>query len=160
MDEILDIYDINKNKTNRKYVRGSNKLVEGEYVLVVEIAIINSKKQLLLSQRSEFKNNNPLKWETTQGSVKSGENSIEAAIRELNEELGLNMPKEVFKYVETIRDDKEHIFKDIFIINKDINISEVSFLDGEVIKVKWVNTDEFNEMKQCNSLAKNMNFKF
>lgn len=160
MDEILDVYDINKNKTNRKYIRGSNTLSNDEYVVVVEIAIINSKKQLLLSQRSELKKRNPLKWETTQGSVKSGENSLEAAIRELNEELGLKISKDAFKYFDTIRDDKEHIFKDIFIINKDINVNEINFLDGEVISVRWVNTEEFNKMKMDDVLAENMDFNF
>lgn len=158
--EILDIYDINKVKTNKKYIRGSNTLSKEEYVVVVEIAIVNSKQQLLLSQRSKLKNKNPLKWETTQGSVKSGEDSIEAAIRELKEELGLDISKDMFEYVKTIKDDDEHIFKDIFRINMDVKINDISFSDGEVIDVKWVNKDEFNKMKKDNNLAGNMDFDF
>ena len=73
MEEILDIYDANKEKTEKKHIRGNDTLKTNEYVVVVEALILNSKGQILLGQRSANKKRNPLKWETTQGSVKSGE---------------------------------------------------------------------------------------
>lgn len=158
MEEILDIYDKNKIKTRKKYTRGSDNLKTDEYVIVVEIIIFNSKNEILLSKRSENKKINPLKWETTQGSVKSGEDSKEAAVRELQEELGINIEKEKLNNFITIKDTKEHIFKDMFWIKEDIDLSKVKFTDDEVIDVKWVTLKEFNSMYDSNQLASNMNF--
>lgn len=158
MEEILDIYDENKVKTEKKHIRGSGTLRTNEYVVVVEVLILNSKGQILLGQRSENKKRNPLKWETTQGSVKSGENSEEAAARELKEELGLNIAKESLNYVQTLKDDDEHIFKDMYWAKKDIDINDVKFTDGEVVDAKWVDIKDFNNMNKLNQLASNMDF--
>ena len=158
MEEILDIYDENKIKTEKKHIRGNNTLKENEYVLVVEIPIINFKDQILLAQRSETKKRNPLKWETTQGSVKSGENSKEAAIRELREELGINISKDELHYLETEKDVDEHIFKDMFYVRKNIDMKEICFSDGEVKDAKWVDINEFKKMNIEGQLANNMNF--
>jgi len=158
MEEILDIYDRNKIKTTKKYTRGSETLKINEYVIVVEIIIFNSKNEILLSKRSKNKKINPLKWETTQGSVKSGEDSKEAAVREIQEELGINIKKEKLNNFITIKDTKEHIFKDMFWIREDIDLSKVKFTDDEVIDVKWVTLREFNSMYESNQLASNMNF--
>lgn len=158
MEEILDIYDENKVKTEKKHMRGSGTLRTNEYVVVVEVLILNSKGQILLGQRSENKKRNPLKWETTQGSVKSGEDSEEAAARELKEELGLNIAKESLNYVQTLKDDDEHIFKDMYWAKKDIDINDVKFTDGEVVDAKWVDIKDFNNMNKLNQLASNMDF--
>ena len=64
MEEILDIYDANKVKTEKKHIRGNDTLKANEYVVVVETLILNSKGQILLGQRSENKKRNPLKWES------------------------------------------------------------------------------------------------
>ena len=55
MEEILDIYDANKVKTEKKHIRGNDTLKANEYVVVVETLILNSKGQILLGQRSENK---------------------------------------------------------------------------------------------------------
>ena len=55
MEEILDIYDANKVKTEKKHIRGNDTLKANEYVVVVEVLILNSKGQILLGQRSENK---------------------------------------------------------------------------------------------------------
>ena len=158
MEEILDMYDSNKIKTSKKYIRGSNNLKENEYVIVVEVLILNSKNEILLSQRAGSKKLNPLKWETTQGSVKNGEDSKMAAVRELKEELGISINKETLNYFKTIKDEEEHIFKDMFWTKENIDLKEIKFTDDEVIGVKWVTFDELDKMSKTNQLASNMNF--
>lgn len=160
MEEILDIYDENKVKTEKKHIRGNDTLKTNEYVVVVEALILNSKGQILLGQRSENKKRNPLKWETTQGSVKSGEDSKKAAARELKEELGIEVSEKSLNYVQTLKDDDEHIFKDMYWAKKDIDINDVKFTDGEVVDAKWVDINEFNDMNRLNQLASNMDFDF
>lgn len=158
MEEILDVYDENKVKTEKKHIREDYILKANEYILVVEVLILNSKGEILLGQRSKNKNKNPLKWEATQGSVKSGENSVKAAARELQEELGIDVQEEELNYVMTSKDDYEHTFKDMFWVKKDIDINEVKFTDGEVVDAKWVDINEFNNMNNLNQLSSDMDF--
>ena len=160
MKEILDIYDENRKITGKVYERGSNLLKSNEYVIVVEIIIFNMQNEILLSRRSESKKINPLKWETTQGSVKSKENSKEAAIRELKEELGVGITENELHFYKTIIDTKEHVFKDLFWIRKSIKLNEIHFMDGEVIDAKWVTIEKIKTMYNSNELANNMNFTY
>ncbi len=151
--ELWDVYDINRKKTGKIIDRHSNeRLNEGEYHLAAE-AIIVSKNKILISQRANFKNNYPLLWECTGGSVKSGENSIDGILRELNEELGLQFNKEDAILYKAIRDDKSKVFKDIWLFNKNVDINNIVFRDHEVIDAKWATIDDLEEMKEKNMLT-------
>lgn len=55
--EIVDIYDENKHKTGKTKIRHKDPISIGEYIIGVQAIIINSKKQILISQRSELKKN-------------------------------------------------------------------------------------------------------
>ena len=93
-EEIVDIYDENKNKTGKTKVRHKDVLEKGEYIIGVQAIIINSKKQILISQRSSLKEKLPLKWECNGGALLSGENIIDGLIREIYEELGIKLLRE------------------------------------------------------------------
>ncbi len=68
-EEIIDIYDENKNKTGKTKIRHKDILEKGEYIIGVQAIIINSKKQILISQRSSLKEILPLKWECNGGAL-------------------------------------------------------------------------------------------
>lgn len=96
--ELVDIYDKNKNKTGKIKVRHKDTLEVGEYVIGIQAIIMNSNNQILISQRSEQK---------------------EEAI-----------------FLKTAK--SNHRFKEIYLFEKDIGISELNFADGEVVAAKWV----------------------
>ena len=79
MIELLDIYNSNKEKTGRICERGITKLANYEYYLFVRMWIINSKGEILLTQRAMDKKNGG-KWEATGGCVETGETSVQARI--------------------------------------------------------------------------------
>lgn len=83
---------------------------------------------------------------------------MKAAVRELQEELGIDVQEEELNYVMTSEDDYEHTFKDMFWVKKDIDINEVKFTDGEVVDAKWVDINEFNNMNNLNQLSSDMDF--
>ncbi len=117
--ELWDIYDINKKKTGRVIDRCSNeKLRKGEYHLVVEAIIINSKGEILICKRAVTKKEYPLKWECIEGSCIKGETSLEAILREIKEEIGINLKKAEAIFYKTIKDDKAKDFKDIWLFRK------------------------------------------
>ena len=65
---------------------------KGLYHLSVSVWIVNQQGQYLLSQRHP-KKQYPLYWECTGGSVLSGETSLQGAIREVKEELGMDQSR-------------------------------------------------------------------
>lgn len=146
--ELWDIYDVNKNKLNKTIRRDSaQRLQDGEYHLVVEAIILNSKNEILISKRAKTKEKYPLYWECNGGAVKSGETSKQGILRELREELGVNFDENEATFYKEIRKDKSHAFKDIWLFKKDIKLSDISFTDNEVIDAKWVTIDEMKKMK-------------
>ena len=89
--EQFDIYDINRQKTPRKGVRGE-KTASGDMRLVVHICIFNSKGQMLIQHRQPFKKGWSGLWDiSVGGSAIAGDDSRQAAEREIREELGLDL---------------------------------------------------------------------
>ncbi|MFA5876848.1 MAG: NUDIX domain-containing protein [Candidatus Paceibacterota bacterium] len=71
---------------------GSRKeaLAKGIIHRIVRVVLFNEKGQILLQKRAMHLPSNPSKWDlSVAGYVDRGENYLEAALREMNEELGL-----------------------------------------------------------------------
>lgn len=88
--ELWDLYNERRELLQQDHVRGQA-LPPGTYHLVVHIWIQNSNGQFLMSQRAADRAHDALKWECTGGSVLKGENSYAGAIREVREELGIDL---------------------------------------------------------------------
>lgn len=143
-EELMDIYDANKNLTGRTiYRKGRNILNEDEYVITSHCFIINSSGQILLTQRS-LNTDRGGKWEDTHGGVRAKETSIEGIIRELKEEIGINVTQSELKLVKTIK--KKNVFRDVYILKRDIPLEDFVLDKNEVMDCKYVTIDEFKEM--------------
>ena len=148
MGELLDIYDVNRIKTGKIIERRSREkakenLEKNEYVLCVQCWIINSKKEILLTQRKMEKTDGG-KWEATGGVVQSGENSLQGIKRELREEIGIEAEESDLKLLKTSID--EHVIRDVYYMYKDIPINNFNFIDGEVMSAKYVTVEELENM--------------
>ena len=146
MLEMWDIYDINRKKTGRLAERDVYEFKKGEFHIVVQAIIMNSKNELLISKRAENKGFG-LMWEFNGGSVLAGETSLEGIIREVKEELGIEFTKkEAIFFKEILGYKISPNFKDMWLFRKDIDIKDITFSDKETIEAKWVSIDEFMEM--------------
>ena len=154
--EIVDIYDENKCRTGKTLVRRKEFLKPGEYILASQAIILNSKKQILISKRSEFKDKFPLMWECNGGAVLTGETSLDGVVREIQEELGITLNKEDGIYIKTAK--SNYRFKDIYLFVKDIEIKDIKFTDKEAIESKWVSIDEFIEMLKNDEFVPTLEF--
>lgn len=154
--ELVDIYDENKNKTGKVKIRHKEELVDGEYAIGVQVAIINSKKQILISQRAPEKKILPLKWECNGGAVLSGEDFVGALIREIQEELGIKLEREEIIFHKSVK--RERSFKEMYVVRKDIKIEDLRFADGEAVAGAWVDIDEFERMFNLGEIVHNVNF--
>lgn len=142
--EYIELYDIDRKNLNKKLDRASS-LPKGRYRVVIHICLMNSKGEMLIQQRDKSKKNFPLTWDITLGGgVQSGENSRQAAKRELFEELGIEYDFTATRPAFTIN--FADGFDDYYIIKKDVDIKDVKFNDGEVQACKWASKDEIIEM--------------
>lgn len=158
MSELWDIYDENRKRTGKIAEREKTKLELGkEYHIVVTGIIMNSKNEILISQRAPHKKLG-LQWECNGGSILAGETSLDGILRELKEELGLIFTKKEAIFLKTVKSTAHQNFKDLWLFRKDIDINDVKFADGEAINAKWVNIDEFMKMYNNGEIVKTVDF--
>ena len=115
----------------------------------VALYIINSKNQVLLQKRSATKRLWPNMWDITAGGhVLAGEFGFQSIIRELKEELGLDVNKEdiLFLGASTSSNVKSDVinkhFNEYYIVHKDIDISKIKLQTEEVSEVKWFEKED------------------
>lgn len=138
MTEIWDIYDRDGNKTGRTMKRGIPK--EGDYMLCVHMYLLNFHNKFLVQKRSENKESHPGEWDITGGAAISGEISIDAILRETEEEVGIKLDKKDLYYAG--RFVKEHRIIEIFFAKKDFELSDCHVQKEEVDEVAFVSYDD------------------
>ena len=142
--ELWDVYDINRNKTDKTMCRG-DAFERGCYHLVVHICIFNSKGEMLIQQRQPFKKGWSDMWDVTVGgSAVQGDDSQSAAARELLEEIGLKIDFKNIRPHITVNFNKG--FDDYYLIEKEVDINELSLQYEEVQRVKWATKEEIFSM--------------
>lgn len=143
--EYWDIYDKDGNFTGRK--KGKyEKWDKDEYHLATEVWVINSKKQILIQQRSEKCQLLPGIWALTTGRVVSGETTRQGCIRELKEELGIEAKEEECNLVKSLLKNRLGMIWDIYFLRKDVELKNITLQKDEVSRAKFVDTDEFRQM--------------
>ncbi len=148
--ELWDLYTENRIKTGETHIRG-NPLPKNRYHLVVHVWIKDSKGRYLISQRSKTRKVYPLKFESTAGAVLKGENSLQAAIRETKEELGIDLNPSMGKMIfSEVRKELDGIvfndIKDVWLFNYDGEADLKNATTHEVASAKWMTIDEIYEL--------------
>ena len=149
--EYWDLYDKDRNKLNKKKARGSI-LKDDEYHLVINAWIKNENDEFLITQRAATKSH-PLMWECTGGSALAGETSVDAALREIKEELGIKIEPSSGKLIGSTR----RYYKgcpdilDVWIFESNATLDEIKIQEEEVCDVMWASIqtirDLFNQGK-------------
>ncbi|MDR0389218.1 MAG: NUDIX domain-containing protein [Spirochaetaceae bacterium] len=136
--EYWDLYDRGRNKLNCRHIRGE-RLEKGLYHIVVHVWIVNSNNELLLTQRHPDKTF-PYKWEGSGGSILAGEDSLDGALREVKEEIGIDLRGNQGKKIKTIIRDNDFCsdFLDVWLFKADFSLKETKLQETEVIGIQWV----------------------
>lgn len=143
--EILDLYDENRIKTGRTYIRGEN-MPEDTYRLIVHLLIFDDYGNLLIQKRQKTKSMANL-WDITCGGAASaGETSKEAIARELREELGISLDFTNVRPIITAN--FKYGFDDFYLVRENINLDEVSLQEEEVAACRWANFDEVMDLME------------
>jgi len=142
--ETWDIYDINRQKTKETMTRG-NKIENGNYHLVVSVCVFNSKNEILIQQRQKDKIGWPGKWDiTAAGSSTKGENSLQAARRELHEEVGIEGNFKNKRPILSVNFSRG--FQDYYCITQEVDIDSLTLQAEEVQAVKWASRETIMKM--------------
>jgi len=153
MKEYLDILDEQGNATGKSETYANiHKL--GLIHRTVHVWFLNSRGQLLLQLRTKNKRAYPSHWDiSAAGHVSSGQTSLDAAKRETQEELGLDLPESEFIFLFSVRQpivthsetfiDNE--FNDAYLVRKDVDIKDLKLQAEEVDEVRWIDISEFEQ---------------
>lgn len=142
MEEYWDIYDKNRVLQNRTIRRG-DPFNEGDYYVSCEICFKNSKGELLTTLRHPNKKAGGL-WEFVGGGVLAGETTAQAAVREVKEEIGIDLKESDLQFLYEYR--QRNYFMDIYLVNKDFDIASLVLDENESIDAKWVSKAELQKM--------------
>lgn len=138
--ELWDVYEIDRSKSNRTMLRGQA-FAENDYHLVVHVCIFNAEGKMLIQQRSANKESWSSMWDiSVGGSAVKGDTSQSAAEREVAEEIGLCLDLKNVRPHLTIN--FEFGFDDIYLIEKDISIADLSLQYEEVQNIRWASKEE------------------
>lgn len=152
MGEYVDLYDENKQLTGERIFKEKGKkslTPKGKYTIVVITFIINSEGKYLIQKTSTRKNG---VWALIGGHVKSGQTSVNAIKEEIFEEIGIDIDVNDIKLFKTYK--YEDAFKDVYIINKDIDLNKVKLEKDEVEKVIYLTKEEVYDLIKNNNLRK------
>ena len=150
--ELWDVFDEKRRPLHRTHVRGVQ-MRRGEYHLVVFVWIFNSNGQTLLTKRSPEKKTYPNFWSPTGGAVQAGETSLQAIARELHEETGIHANLAEFQFLTSERVASRSYFSDIYLLQKNVPLSEIVLQEGETCDAKWVGKAEFEAMIAAGEIA-------
>lgn len=103
----------------------------------VHILVFDMKGQLFVQKRSHSKDTNPGLWDTSAaGHVDAGELPLDAAARELQEELGLQVPTPALEWVARLEPDADlgNEFIELYRITSD---ARMTLEAGEIDDGRW-----------------------
>ena len=152
--EYLNVYDNNKNKLDKKIVRG-DKLSNDEHILVAVIFIKNKDNKYLIQKTSLEKSG---LYSTTGGHVLYNEDSKTSIIREVKEELGIDITNDDIKYIGSILFGVP--FGDIYYLEKDIDIDSVKLQKEEVSSVSYMTKEEIDDLIKKEKITKSHGLMF
>lgn len=136
------------------------------------VALIDNSGRLLIQKRAVTKKDEPNKWDLSgAGHIDVDETPKRAAVREIYEELGINIGENELKLIDTYLNKvklNEEIyinhFTYLFLVQKDISIDDIVMQKSEVSNIMFVNKKEYIDLlnngdmveaiKYCNMVLK------
>ena len=151
--EYFDLLDENGNKIGKTKLR-TEVHRDGDWHKAVHIWIINNNGDILLQRRCATKDSNPNMLDiSSAGHLSAGDDSLDGAIRELKEELNLDVNKEELQFIKTIKRSSKYTstfinneFDDLYILRTDKTINDMKFQEEEISEIFFVPYKEFKDM--------------
>ncbi len=128
---------------------------DGDWHRSVHVWIITPDDRILVQRRALTKENNPGLWDVScAGHIAAGEGAIESAIREAQEELGIDIAAEELRHVATLHEpcvlnggayiDNE--IHEIFVMRRDVDVRKLRLQVEEVADARLVTRRELRTL--------------
>jgi isopentenyldiphosphate isomerase len=153
MEEYLDI--LNSDGTSAGYTATKKEAHEkGLWHRAAHVWFVNSKNEILLQKRADDIESHPGEYDiSAAGHLTAGDTFMKGAIREIEEELGIKLEeKDLIKIGELHNESTQHEdkyinkeYNDIYVVKKDIIISDLIIQESEVSLVKYISIEEFKK---------------
>ena len=141
--ETWDLYTEFRERTGEEHIRGEA-LPEGLYHLVVHVWIRNREGKYLISLRSADRPIFPLMWECVGGSVLKGESSQNGAIREVKEEVGIDLSLDAGRII--FSDLRKDSILDVWEFDYDGELRLEHATTNEVKECRWMSVAEIRSL--------------
>ena len=152
MEELIDIYDRDRNYTGLTVPREGARMGEGQYMLYVLAIIEDMQGRMLITQRSLDKHWAAGWWEVTGGGVAAGETSEQAIVRELAEEVGLDVAdyplERIYVYENVDLESGDNYIVDIYRFKLDFTADDIVLQDTEAIDCKLATFEEIEQLAE------------
>jgi len=144
--EYVDLLDSSGRPTGRRKPKQEVHR-DGDWHGAAHVWILNTKGQILIQRRSPTKENWPDLWDVSvAGHISAGEEPIEAARRETQEELGITFDPGECRYLFTVAEQValkkgnyiDNEYHHVFLVEKDLQVEDLMFSDGEVAEARFV----------------------
>ena len=139
--EQFDVLDKNGSPMGFTAEKGTE-LTAGQYYLGTHAYIYNASCEFLIQQRSFNKQFLPGGWDVHLEHTMAGESSGDCVCRGLKEEIGLTVPQTKLKPPKRFFWHEHHHIVDIYFIQIDFNVEELSLSNDEVIHAKVIPKSE------------------
>jgi isopentenyl-diphosphate Delta-isomerase len=152
--ELIDILDKEGNKTGVSKTR-QEVHKNGDWHRIIFVFVINSKNEVLLQHRTVSKDHYQNMWDISIGGhISSGEHSLEVAIREVSEEVGLPITEKDLTFLGTLKNEViknngtyfDNEFSDVYVVKADIDINTFVMQESEVQGLRWVPIEDLKKM--------------
>lgn len=152
--EYLEIVDEENNLTGKTEERDIIH-AKGLWHREISIWIINENGEVLLQKRSPKKKQGANKWSTScAGHIDIGEKPIQAAIRELKEELGINTTENDLKQILLVKNARKlensynNIFCYIYALKVNTPIEQYTIEPEELSEIKYIPFKQLEQLVQ------------
>ena len=148
--ELWDLYDEQRRLVGTDHVRGEE-LPDNCFHLVVHVWIKNSNGEYLISQRAADRPTFPLLWECVGGSVLKGETSLQGALREVKEEVGLDLDARTGKVIftktrKTVGQVRCNDIMDVWLFPYDGEVHLEKATTREVSQTRWASYEDIQKL--------------
>lgn len=162
--ELWDLYDEQRRLVGTDHIRGEE-LPDNCFHLVVHVWIKNSKGEYLISQRAADRPTFPLLWECVGGSVLKGETSLQGALREVKEEVGLDLDGRTGKVIFTkirkiVGQVKCNDIMDVWLFPYNGEVLLEKATTREVSQTRWASYEDIRKLWEQNLFVPSLDYFF
>lgn len=116
----------------------------------VHVWVLNEKNEILMQKRCEQKKFFPNHWDVSfAGHIGAGETSSITAVREGEEELGIDLKESDLKFLFTIKEKfkwnniQSNEFVDVYLMRTNLKVEDFKYQKEEVAEAKYFTLNEF-----------------